>query len=62
MGIEQAPTKAGKESARGLRKATAAEERKVEAEKGSELKKGADRVEERSQSSDGKSAGEKQRQ
>jgi hypothetical protein len=61
MGIEQAPTEKGKEAARGLRKATANEEKKVEAEKGSDLKKGAARFEERSKSSDGKSAGEKQR-
>lgn len=60
MGIEQAPTKQGKESARGLRKAAAVEERKVEAEKGSDLAKGPYRFEERSRSSDGKSAGEKQ--
>ncbi|MDR6756111.1 hypothetical protein J2Y48_001401 [Mycoplana sp. BE70] len=60
MGIEQAPTKKGKEAARGLRKAATAEERKVETEKGSDLAKGADRFEERSRSSDGKSAGEKQ--
>lgn len=60
MGIEQAPTKQGKESARGLRRSTAAEERKVEAQKGSDLAKGADRVEERSRSADGKGAGEKQ--
>jgi len=61
MGIEQAPTKTGKESARGLRRSTAAEERKIEAEKGSDLAKGVDRFEERGRSSDGKSAGEKQR-
>lgn len=61
MGIENAPTKQGKESGRGLRKAAAEEERKVEAEKGSDLAKGPDRFEERSRSSDGKSAGEKQR-
>ena len=61
MGIEQAPTKQGREAARGLRKAAAGEERKVEAEKGSDLKKGAKRVEERSRSSDGKGPGEKQR-
>lgn len=61
MGIEQAPTKQGREAARGLRKAAAGEERKVEAEKGSDLKKGADRVNERSRSSDGKNAGSKQR-
>ncbi|NVP55980.1 hypothetical protein [Mycoplana rhizolycopersici] len=60
MGIEHAPTKQGNESARGLRKAAAAEERKIEAEKGSDLAKGADRFEERSRSSDGKSANEKQ--
>jgi hypothetical protein len=60
MGIEQAPTKQGKEAAEGLRESTAAEERKIEAQKGSDLAKGPDRVEERSNSSDGKSAGEKQ--
>ncbi|HTO30516.1 MAG TPA: hypothetical protein VL202_04965 [Pararhizobium sp.] len=60
MGMEQAPTKPGNESARGLRRSTAEEERKVEASKGSDLAKGADRVEERSRSSDGKSAGQKQ--
>ena len=61
MGISNAPTAKGKESARGLRRATAREERKIEAEKGSDLKKGEKRFEERSKSSDGKSAGEKQR-
>lgn len=61
MGIEQAPTTKGKEGARKLREATAGEERKVEARKGSELKKGEKRFEERSRSSDGKSAGAKQR-
>lgn len=61
MGIEQAPTQKGKEAARGLRKAAAAEERKIEVAKGSDLKKGADRFEERARSSDGKGAGEKQR-
>ncbi len=60
MGIDQAPTEEGRESARGLRDAAQREENKVEAEKGSELAKGADRVEERSKSSDGKSAGDKQ--
>lgn len=60
MGVENAPTKRGRESGGGLRKAAAAEERKVEAEKGSDLKKGAERFEERSRSSDGKSAGTKQ--
>ena len=61
MGIENAPTDTGKTSAKGLHKEAAAEERQVEAEKGSDLAKGAKRVEERSRSSDGKSAGEKQR-
>lgn len=61
MGIEQAPTENGKEAARGLRKSTAKEEKKVEAQKGSDLKKGAERFDERSRSSDGKGAGEKQR-
>ena len=61
MAIEKAPTEKGKDGARGLHKATRAEERKVEAEKGSDLAKGADRFDERSRSSDGKSASEKQR-
>lgn len=61
MGIEQAPTEKGKEAARGLRKSAAKEERKVEARTGHELKKGEDRFEERSKSSDGRSAGAKQR-
>lgn len=61
MGIEQAPTEKGRQAARGLRKESANEERKVEAEKGSDLKKGAARFEERSKSSDGKSASAKQR-
>jgi hypothetical protein len=60
MGIEQAPTEKGRQSASGLQQAAKAEEHKVEANKGSDLAKGADRVEERSRSSDGKSAGEKQ--
>ncbi|APO78221.1 hypothetical protein AM571_PC00483 (plasmid) [Rhizobium etli 8C-3] len=61
MGIEQAPTEKGRQAARGLRKSTAKEEKKIEAEKGSDLAKGAERFEERSKSSDGKSAGKKQR-
>jgi hypothetical protein len=60
MTIQNAPTEKGKEAARGLHKATRAEEREVEAAKGSDLAKGADRVNERSRSSDGKDAGEKQ--
>ena len=61
MGVSNAPTAKGKEAARDLRHSTAKEELKVEAAKGSDLKKGADRFEERSKSSDGKSAGAKQR-
>ncbi|MGJ7039652.1 hypothetical protein J2Y63_002910 [Shinella sp. BE166] len=61
MAIEDAPTDKGKAGARGLHKAARAEERKTEAKKGSDLAKGADRFEERSNSSDGKSAGQKQR-
>jgi hypothetical protein len=61
MGIEQAPTEQGRDAARDFKRSTREEERKVEAEKGSELRKGADRFEERSRSSDGKSAGAKQR-
>lgn len=60
MGVAQASTTRGKESAKGLRKSAAQEEIKIEARKGSDLAKGADRVEERSKSSDGKSAGAKQ--
>lgn len=61
MGVEQAPTKKGKESAKGLRQASARDERKTDAETGRPLKKGAARFEERSKSSDGKSAGSKQK-
>jgi len=61
MGVNQAPTKTGKQSAQGLKESAAREERKTEARKGSDLKKGAERFDERSRSSDGKSAGAKQR-
>jgi len=61
MGVREAPTKKGKEAAEGLREAARADERKVESRKGSDLKKGADRFDERSKSSDGKSAGSKQK-
>jgi hypothetical protein len=60
MATEQMKTEEGRASARGLRKNAAKEEKKVEAQKGSDLQKGADRIDERSRSSDGKSAGEKQ--
>lgn len=61
MGSKDAPTKAGREAGEAYRREAAKEERKVEAEKGSDLKKGAARVDERSKSSDGKSVGAKQR-
>ena len=60
MGVNQAPTETGKKAAKGLRRSTAREEREIEAETGSELTKGKDRFEERSKSSDGRSAGAKQ--
>lgn len=61
MGVEQAPTAKGKQAAEGLREAAAKDELKTESETGHPLKKGADRFEERSKSSDGKSAGVKQK-
>jgi hypothetical protein len=61
MGAEQATTAKGKAAAKGLKQAAAKDERKVEAATGKEFKKGAKRFEERSRSSDGKSAGAKQR-
>jgi hypothetical protein len=61
MGVNEAPTAKGKEAARGLRQAAANDEKKVEASKGSDLLKGEKRFEERAKSSDGKSAGTKQK-
>jgi hypothetical protein len=61
MAIENAPTAKGKQAAKGLKSATSKEERKVEAQTGHDLKKGEKRFDERSKSSDGKSAGAKQR-
>jgi hypothetical protein len=55
-------SKAGERAAEGLREATAKEEAKNESKTGHDLAKGADRFEERSKSSDGKSAVEKQKQ
>ena len=60
MAIKNAPTPQGRESASGLKQATQQEERKIEARQGHDLKKGAERFEERSKSSDGKSPGAKQ--
>ena len=53
--------KAGERAAEGLREATANEEAKIESKTGHDLAKGADRFEERSKSSDGKSAVKKQK-
>lgn len=61
MAVRNAVTEKGKAAAKGLLKSTAKEEKKVEAKTGKDLPKGAKRVEERSRSSDGKSAGTKQR-
>lgn len=61
MSVRNAPTPKGKEAAEGLEQAAAKNERETEADMGHPLKKGKDRFEERSKSSDGKSAGEKQR-
>jgi hypothetical protein len=60
MGIEQAPTTKGRAAAKALEESARKDERKVETLKGSDLKKGKDRFEERSKSSDGRSAGDKQ--
>ncbi len=61
MGVKEAPTAKGKEAAKGLKQAASKDEKKTESRKGSDLKKGEKRFEERSKSSDGKSAGTKQR-
>ncbi|MCR5855501.1 hypothetical protein [Mesorhizobium sp. J428] len=60
MAVENAPAPKGKAAAKGLRQAAAKDEKKVEARTGRDLKKGEKRFEERSRSSDGKSAGTKQ--
>lgn len=51
---------AGRDAGEALKREARKEEQKVEAEKGSDLAKGEKRFEERSRSSDGKSAGSKQ--
>ncbi|MCG6114748.1 MAG: hypothetical protein MEQ84_06055 [Mesorhizobium sp.] len=60
MGTENAPTDKGKKASEGLHESTRVEEHKVEVQKGSHLKKGEERFEERSKSSDGKGVEEKQ--
>jgi len=61
MDDERKSAKAGERAAEGLREATAKEEAKNESKSGHDLAKGADRFEERSRSSDGRSAKEKQK-
>jgi hypothetical protein len=61
MNNERKSSKAGERAAESLREATANEEAKNESKSGHDLAKGADRFEERSRSSDGKSAQEKQK-
>lgn len=60
MGIEQASTETGRRSAKGMHEAARENERETEIDTGADLKKGKDRFAERSQSSDGRSPGEKQ--
>lgn len=61
MATNKAPTIEGKEAARKLEESARQEERKTEERKGSDLAKGADRVDERSRSSDGRDVEETQR-
>lgn len=60
MDDERKSSRAGAQAAEGLREAASKEEAKNESRMGHDLAKGADRFEERSKSSDGKSAEEKQ--
>jgi hypothetical protein len=60
MNNERKSSKAER-AAEGLREATAKEEAKNESKMGHDLAKGADRFQERSKSSDGRSAQEKQK-
>ncbi|MDF0497525.1 MULTISPECIES: hypothetical protein [Bradyrhizobium] len=61
MAHEPKSSKAGEQAAEGLHEAASEDEAKNESKIGHDLAKGADRFEERSKSSDGKSAEEKQR-
>ena len=61
MADERNSSKAGERAAEVLREATSKEEAKNENKMGHDLAKGADRFEERSKSSDGRSAEEKQK-
>ena len=61
MRTERKPTKKGEQAASGLREAAAKDEMKTEEKMGHNLAKGADRFDERSKSSDGRSAATKQK-
>lgn len=61
MDNELKSSKAGKSASEGLLKAASKDEAKTESKLGHDLAKGADRFEERSKSSDGKTAEAKQR-
>jgi hypothetical protein len=61
MDNELKSSKAGKSAYEGLLKAASKDEAKTESKMGHDLAKGADRFEERSKSSDGKTAEAKQR-
>jgi hypothetical protein len=61
MNVERKSSKKGERAAEGLREAVGKDEAKNESKMGHDLAKGADRFDERSKSSDGKSAGEKQK-
>jgi hypothetical protein len=61
MRTERGPTKKGEQAASGLREAAAKDEMKTEKKMGHDLAKGADRFDERSKSSDGRSAATKQK-
>lgn len=57
MAMQKDTTGAGKAAARALRRETAEEEREVEKAKGSDLRKGADRFDERARAAGGGAAG-----
>jgi len=61
METEKRPTPQGREAGRNLQESARREERRVEERKGDPLRKGDERLEERSRSSDGHGVGEKQR-
>ncbi len=53
MGVKNAPLSRGREAAKGLREEAREEEHEVEEAKGSDLKKGRKRFEERADSAEG---------